>query len=72
MEQLGRVWYPNDKTKRPRLKRYLAEMACNVLTNVWTDIDPINSQAKERLGYPTQSPEHCPNGSSPPAATKAA
>lgn len=27
-----------------------------VLTNVWTDIDPINSQAKERLGYPTQKP----------------
>jgi hypothetical protein len=23
----------------------------------WDDIDPINSQAKERLGYPTQKPE---------------
>jgi site-specific DNA-methyltransferase (adenine-specific) len=25
--------------------------------NVWTDIDPINSRAAERLGYPTQKPE---------------
>jgi len=24
--------------------------------SVWTDIDPINSQALERLGYPTQKP----------------
>ena len=23
---------------------------------MWTDIPPINSQAKERLGYPTQKP----------------
>ncbi len=26
------------------------------LQAVWTDIDPINSQAVERLGYPTQKP----------------
>jgi SAM-dependent methyltransferase len=25
--------------------------------NVWDDISPINSQAQERLGYPTQKPE---------------
>ena len=24
--------------------------------NVWTDIPPLNSQAQERLGYPTQKP----------------
>jgi site-specific DNA-methyltransferase (adenine-specific) len=24
---------------------------------VWTDIFPINSQAQERLGYPTQKPQ---------------
>ncbi len=40
-----------------RLKRYLDEMPGVGLTNVWTDIPPINSQAKERLGYPTQKPE---------------
>ena len=27
-----------------------------VMGNVWTDIPPINSQAQERLGYPTQKP----------------
>jgi site-specific DNA-methyltransferase (adenine-specific) len=26
------------------------------LQNIWTDIDPINMMAKERLGYPTQKP----------------
>jgi site-specific DNA-methyltransferase (adenine-specific) len=25
--------------------------------NLWTDIPEINSQAQERLGYPTQKPE---------------
>ncbi len=53
----GRVWYPDSKSKRPRLKRYLDEMPGVVLGNVWTDIDPINSRAAERLGYPTQKPE---------------
>ncbi|HJS18750.1 MAG TPA: DNA methyltransferase [Anaerolineales bacterium] len=52
----GRIYYPDDKTKRPRLKRYLDEMAGNLVTNIWTDINPINSQAQERLGYPTQKP----------------
>jgi adenine specific DNA methylase Mod len=27
-----------------------------VMGNVWTDISPVNSQAQERLGYPTQKP----------------
>jgi site-specific DNA-methyltransferase (adenine-specific) len=59
MERLdaeGRIWYPDSKAKRPQLKRYLDEMSGTLLTNVWTDIDPINSQARERLGYPTQKP----------------
>ena len=40
----------------PRLKRYLDEQEGTPLTDVWTDIPPINSQAQERLGYPTQKP----------------
>ncbi len=57
-----RIYYPRksdgtfDFSKRPRLKRYLDEMAGGVMGTVWTDIPPINSQAKERLGYPTQKP----------------
>lgn len=52
----GRIWYPDSKEKRPQLKRYLEEMPGRIIDNVWTDISPINSQAKERLGYPTQKP----------------
>ena len=40
-----------------RLKRYLDENKGVVLQTLWEDIPPINSQAKERLGYPTQKPE---------------
>lgn len=40
----------------PRLKRYLDEQRGKPLGDVWDDIPPINSQAKERLGYPTQKP----------------
>jgi DNA modification methylase len=57
LDAQGRIWYPSDKSKRPRLKRYLDEMQGVLLGNVWTDINPINSQAQERLGYPTQKPE---------------
>jgi adenine specific DNA methylase Mod len=52
-----RIWYPESKDKRPRLKRFLDEMPGVLMGNVWTDIYPINSQAQERLGYPTQKPE---------------
>lgn len=52
----GRIWYPDNPNQRPRLKRYLNEMPGKLADNVWTDIPPINSQAKERVGYPTQKP----------------
>jgi site-specific DNA-methyltransferase (adenine-specific)/adenine-specific DNA-methyltransferase len=38
-------------------KRYLDEIKGQILTDSWIDISPINSQAKERVGYPTQKPE---------------
>ncbi|HEM61716.1 MAG TPA: restriction endonuclease subunit M, partial [Chloroflexi bacterium] len=41
----------------PRFKRYLDEQRGRPLSDVWTDIPPINSMAQERLGYPTQKPE---------------
>lgn len=58
----GRIWCPTsedgtlDASRRPRLKRYLDEMKGGVMGNIWTDISPINSQAAERIGYPTQKP----------------
>jgi DNA modification methylase len=41
----------------PRFKRYLDIQKGKPVSDVWTDIAPINSQAAERLGYPTQKPE---------------
>ncbi|MBB1126932.1 DNA methyltransferase [Thiospirillum jenense] len=45
------------KGKIPAYKRYLDEMKGAVLTNVWNDILPINSQGKDAFSYPTQKPE---------------
>lgn len=40
----------------PQLKRYLDEQEGRAIDDIWTDIPPLNSQAIERLGYPTQKP----------------
>ncbi|GBC94275.1 Modification methylase DpnIIB [bacterium HR16] len=40
----------------PRYKRYLDMNPGNLIQDVITDINPISSQARERLGYPTQKP----------------
>ena len=57
LHEQGRIWYPSDRSKRPRLKRFLDEMPGMPLGDVWDDIFPINSQAQERVGYDTQKPE---------------
>ena len=41
----------------PQKKGYLDENLGAKVNDVWTDIAPINSQALEKLGYPTQKPE---------------
>lgn len=40
----------------PRYKRYLDEQEGRAIPDTWVDINPLNSQAHERLGYPTQKP----------------
>ena len=58
MEQLdaeGRLHFT--KNGGIRRKRYLDEQQGRPAQALWDDIDPINSQAAERLGYPTQKPE---------------
>ncbi|HEY7644785.1 MAG TPA: DNA methyltransferase [Hyphomicrobiales bacterium] len=40
----------------PAYKRYLDEMKGVELQDIWSDIPPLSSQSKERLGYPTQKP----------------
>ncbi len=42
--------------KVPALKRYLDKSKGVALQSVWDDLPPVNSQAKEALGYPTQKP----------------
>ena len=54
-EKEGRIHYT--KNGVAEYIRYLDEMKGAPLQDVWTDIPPINSQAQERLGYPTQKPE---------------
>ena len=55
-EAEGRLVYAAN-SGMPRLKHYLDEMPGISLGDIWDDIPPINSQAAERLGYPTQKPE---------------
>ncbi len=58
LEQLdaaGRIYWP-PKGEMPAYKRYLDEMPGTPLQDLFLDIQPIASQAGERLGYPTQKP----------------
>jgi DNA modification methylase len=41
----------------PAQKRYLDEMKGMPVGSLWDDIRPVQAQAAERLGYPTQKPE---------------
>ncbi len=53
LEAEGRIY---SGSKVAQLKRYLDELLGQAVHELWTDIAPINSQAKERLGYETQKP----------------
>jgi site-specific DNA-methyltransferase (adenine-specific) len=56
MDADGRVYFPADKSKRLRRKRFLDELKGENVDSLWDDIPPVNSMAQERLGYPTQKP----------------
>jgi site-specific DNA-methyltransferase (adenine-specific) len=55
-DQQGKLYFPKDKKGRIRRKSYADELRGMPIQNLWTDIPEINSQAQERLGYPTQKP----------------
>ncbi len=57
LDSAGLIYWPEKKGGWPRLKKYLDTAKGLPLQDVWTEIFPINSQAQERLGYPTQKPE---------------
>jgi adenine specific DNA methylase Mod len=45
------------KTGTPNFKRYLDESKGSALQSIWTDVNPVNPQALERVDYATQKPE---------------
>jgi DNA modification methylase len=55
LDRRGRIHWAKSGT--PYLIRYLDEQPGEIVGNLWDDIAPINSQAQERLNYPTQKPE---------------
>jgi site-specific DNA-methyltransferase (adenine-specific) len=55
-DEAGLLHYPAKPGGQLRLKMYLDEGPGVKLQNLWDDIPPVNSQAKERLGWETQKP----------------
>ncbi|MBP7826237.1 MAG: site-specific DNA-methyltransferase [Verrucomicrobia bacterium] len=55
LEADGRICYT--KNGVAEYKRYLDESEGTAVPDLWTDLAPVNSQALERLDYPTQKPE---------------
>lgn len=55
LEKEGRIVYSSKGT--PSIKQYIDEKLGTLVTDMWSDIEVIHSQARERLGYPTQKPE---------------
>jgi len=56
LEKEGKIY---TKSKIPQLKRYLDVLEARggaAIHEIWDDVPPVNSQAAERLGYPTQKP----------------
>jgi DNA modification methylase len=57
LDKQGRIYWPKKDGGWPREKLYLDEREGRAVANIWNDIPPVNSQAKEDTGYDTQKPE---------------
>ena len=60
MEKLdadGRLAFPNSPEGRIARKHYLAEQRGPQITDVWTEIGPLQASSEEKLGFPTQKPQ---------------
>jgi len=55
LDKQGKLVY--SQSGMPSVKQYIDEKKGTLVTDIWTDIEVIHSQSKERLGYPTQKPE---------------
>jgi adenine-specific DNA-methyltransferase len=56
LDKEGLIYWP-PKGKWPHLKIFLEGRDGSPVSNIWTDIPPINNVAKEGTGYATQKPE---------------
>jgi DNA modification methylase len=56
LDEKGLIHFPQNPNSRLRLKRYLSDSKGRLIGNLWNDIPSVASQAKERIGYPTQKP----------------
>ncbi len=54
----GRLHFPDNPGSRIRRKSFADELKGMPVQNLWTDIKEVNSQASERVNYPTQKPEN--------------
>jgi site-specific DNA-methyltransferase (adenine-specific) len=54
LDEAGLIYWPKKEGGFPRFKRY--QTAGVPIQSIVDDIPPVNSQAQERLGYPTQKP----------------
>lgn len=54
-EKEDRLYYTSNGVAR--YKQYLDEMPGVALQDIWLELNAVNSQAKERVHYPTQKPE---------------
>lgn len=59
LDEHGYIYWPskakNGGQGRPQFKKYLGQGVA--IQDIITDIPPVNSQAEERIEYPTQKPE---------------
>lgn len=56
-EAMGNGLIVFSKGGLPYVKRYFDEGEGTRVGDIWTDINPVNQVAKERVDYPTQKPE---------------
>jgi site-specific DNA-methyltransferase (adenine-specific) len=56
LDKDGRIYFPEDKKGRPRLKRYLNENKGKIIENIWDDIGMLHDKSPEKMKWPTQKP----------------
>ncbi len=56
LDQMGLIYWPKKAGGVPSYKRFLEDMPGTPIDTIWDDIGGLQSQSKERTGYPTQKP----------------